>query len=178
MKLSLLLAALLPAGATVVMFSGMFLCVDASRGDNGSRRGKGSRGGNGCNFDVDTPEIEASLVEFNDRFNEISTALDVQSLVALYDEDSLWIDSENPPIPGREGALTTFGFLAANNGSNFHTIDRLIISEDGSQAIMIGDADILVESQGLDFTGTYQFVLVRDGDDWKIMVDMFNMHVE
>eukprot|EP00752_Nemacystus_decipiens_P005254 g4768.t1 len=166
------------------MLSGMFLCVDASRGvnrgrgDNGGRGGSGSRGHDGCKFDVDMPEIEASLIAFNDRFNELTAALDVPSLVALYDEDSLWIDQENPPIPGPEGVLTNFGFLAANNGSNIHTVDRLIISEDGSQAIMIGEADILVENQGLDFTGTYQFVLVRDGDDWKIMVDMFNIHSE
>lgn len=166
------------------MLSGMFLCVDAkrgnkgSRGDNGSGGGNGSRGGNGCYFDVDKLEVEADLIAFNDRFNEISAALDVESLVSLYDEESLWIDSENPPIPGPEGALANFGFLAVNNGSNIHTVDRLIISDDGRQAIMIGDADILVESQGLDFTGTYQFVLVRDGGDWKIMVDMFNRHVE
>lgn len=170
----------------MVMLSGTFLCVDASvrgdkgsRGDSdGSRGGSGARGDHGSHSDIDQLEIEADLIAFNDRFNEIMVALDVESAVALYDEDSLWIDSENPPIPGPEGALTNFGFLAANNGSNIHTVDRLILSEDGSQAIMIGDADILVESQGLDFTGTYQFVLVRDGDDWKIMVDMFNTHVE
>lgn len=160
------------------MLSGMILGVDASKGDKGSRGEKGRRGGKGCYVEVDKLEIEADLIAFNDRFNEFTTAFDTESIVALYDEDSLWIDSENPPIPGPEGALTNFGFLVANNGSNIHTVDRLIISEDGSQAIMIGDAMILVESQGLDFTGTYQFVLVRDGDDWKIMVDMFNMHVE
>ena len=43
---------------------------------------------------------------------------------------------------------------------------------------MIGEADILVERAELDAMGTYLFVLERYGEDWKIVVDMFNQYAE
>ena len=57
-------------------------------------------------------------------------------------------------------------------------MDELIISDDGSQAVMIGDAIVKVETQGLDFTGTYLFVLEREDDTWLIQTDMFNQHID
>ena len=168
---------LFSAGVAVIL-SGIFVEATSSSGNRGSGTDHGSMGDFGCYFDVDKLEIEADLNAFIDRFNELSAPLDVESLVALYDVDSLWIDSENPPIPGREGALSTFGFLEANNGSFAQTVDRVIISDDGNQAVVIGEADVRQDGQGLGFTATVQYVLVRGCDDWKIVVDMFNMHAE
>jgi ketosteroid isomerase-like protein len=123
-------------------------------------------------------DIEAELMAFNDRFNEYAAAYDVEGIVSLYDENALWIAPKTPPALGPELARQTFSFLVAKEGSISHTVDQLTISDDGSQAVMIGDAIILVEQAGLDFTGTYLFVLEKEGDTWEIVTDMFNQHVE
>ena len=123
-------------------------------------------------------DLEAELNAWNDRFNELAASWDVDGIVSLYDEDALWIAPKSRPAPGPETARQTFTFAVENEGSLVHTVDELIISDDGSQAVMIGDAIVKVEKQGLDFTGTYLFVLEREGDDWQIMTDMFNQHID
>lgn len=123
-------------------------------------------------------DIEADLNAFNDRFNELAASWDVDGIVSLYDEDALWIAPNSQPAPAPESARATFTFAVENQGSLVHTVDELIISDDGSQAVMIGDAIVKVEKAGLDFTGTYLFVLEREGGTWLIKTDMFNRHVE
>ena len=124
----------------------------------------------------DLSSVEAELVAFNDRFNELVAAYDVEGLKALYAEDSLWIAPKTRPVLGKDGAASTFGFMKDKQGTNVHSIDRLEISADGTMAMMVGDAKIGVESMGLAFTGTYQFILRREGTDWKIISDMYNRH--
>lgn len=125
---------------------------------------------------ADSAEVSADLTEFNDNFNETAENYDVDALVSLYADDALWIAPGTAPAPGQELASQTFQFLANNRGFLSHTIEQLIISDDGTQAVMVGEADVLVEDAGLDVTGTYLFVLERDGDDWNIAVDMFNQY--
>lgn len=115
---------------------------------------------------------------FNDRFNTYAAAYDVDGIVSLYDDDALWNAPKTPPAPGPELARQTFSFLVEKEGSITDTADQLNISDDGSQAVMIGDAVILVEQAGLDFTGTYLFMLQKEGETWEIVTDMFNQHVE
>lgn len=123
-------------------------------------------------------KARAELNAFNDRFNALSAARNTEGLAALYAVDSLWIAPKTPPAPGQKLARETFGFLAAKKGSLVHTVDELILSDDSTQAVMIGDAIVKVERAGLDFTGTYLFVLQRQQDGWQIVTDMFNQHVE
>lgn len=123
-------------------------------------------------------DIKAELMALNDSFNAYAKAQDVEGIVSLYDEEALWIAPQTPPAPGPELARQNFSFLVENDGSIVHTVDQLTISNDGSQAVMIGDAVILVEKAGLDFTGTYLFVLEKEDNTWKIVTDMFNRHVE
>ncbi len=122
--------------------------------------------------------LEAELHAFNDRFNTLSANRDTEGLVALYADHSLWIAPETPPEPGQELARKNFGFLVENAGSLVHTVEELILSQDGTQAVMIGDAIIKVEKAGLDFVGTYLFVMQRDADGWEIIADMFNRHAQ
>lgn len=123
------------------------------------------------------PETRASLVAFNDAFNAHAAALDIEEMMSLYDEDALWIAPQTPPAKGRDGVpRETFTFLVENRGEITHTIEHLFVSDDGTQAVMIGDAVGSVASQGVAFEGTYHFTLERDDaeDDWQIVADMFN----
>lgn len=128
--------------------------------------------------DTATDTVRAELHAFNDRFNAYAEAYDVDGIVSLYDEKALWIAPKTPPVAGLETPRNTFSFLTENKGSITHSVDELIISDDGSQAVMIGGVEVLVEQAGMDFDGTYLFVLERDDEDWKIVADMFHQYLE
>lgn len=128
--------------------------------------------------DAPSPQLRAELLAFNDRFNAYAAAYDIEGIVSLYDEKALWIAPEKRPVAGKETPRNTFTFLTENKGSLVHTVEELIVSDDASQAIMIGDAIVKVENAGLDFVGTYLFVLERGNKDWEIVADMFNRHTE
>ena len=123
-------------------------------------------------------DLRAELLAFNDQFNEYAASYDIEGIVSLYDEKALWIAPTERPVAGKETPRNTFTFLTENNGSLVHTVDKLIVSDDASQVIMIGDAIVKVDKAGLDFVGTYLFVLERDGENWEIIADMFNRHAE
>lgn len=129
----------------------------------------------GVSADTQKTPIEADLYAFNDRFNALAASGDAAGLVDLYAADSLWIAPGEGPVPGPAGAKTTFNFMKAQNGQNVHSIDHLFISDDGTMAVMVGEAEILVESADMDFTGTYQFVLRKEGNDWNIISDMYTV---
>lgn len=120
----------------------------------------------------------ASLIAFNDKFNDISANHDTEGLLSLYTPDALWIAPGVRPAAGYDEPRKTFSFLSENKGVLTHTVDHLHISEDGTQATMIGEAVIQVEAAGLDATGTYLFVLKRTNNEWKIVTDMFHQHTE
>lgn len=129
---------------------------------------------------ADSPSdtLRAELLAFNDQFNAYAASYDIEGMVSLYDEKALWIAPTERPVAGKETPRNTFTFLTENKGSLSHTVEELIVSDDESQAIMIGDAIVKVEKAGLDFTGTYMFVLERDGESWEIVTDMFNQHTK
>ena len=69
-----------------------------------------------------------------------------------------------------------FTMLTEHNGSLHHTVDTLIVADDGSQAVMIGGVKASLGDAGPAFDGTYLFVLERRGDGWKIVADMFHQY--
>lgn len=59
-----------------------------------------------------------------------------------------------------------------------HTIEHLFVSDDASLAVMIGSVETLIESKGMDATGTYLFVLKPEDDGWEIATDMWHQHTQ
>lgn len=120
----------------------------------------------------------SSLNAVNDRFNEAAAAHDAQGLIELYADDTLWIAQGAPVTQGLEGPRQLFEFVTANKGNVTHTIDHLFVSEDATLAVMIGSVDAVIESQGMDATGTYLFVLKPEDDGWEIVTDMWHQHAQ
>ncbi|GAA6210198.1 hypothetical protein NBRC116601_34910 [Cognatishimia sp. WU-CL00825] len=118
-----------------------------------------------------------SLNDFNDFFNEYTIDKNVDGLVSLYSDDALWIEQNRPLAQGHDVIRQTFAFLASKDAVNDHSIDKLLISADGSLAVMVGTAIVKVEEFNLDTTGTFLFVLRPDGDSWEIVTDMWHQHV-
>lgn len=123
-------------------------------------------------------DAERDLYAFNDDFNAISGRHDLDGLLSLYVPDALWIAPGERPVAGYDAPRQTFGFLTSNKGVLTHTIDHLKISDDATQAVMIGEAIIQVPSAGLDATGTYLFVMKRVNGEWKVVTDMFHQHTK
>lgn len=119
---------------------------------------------------------QTSLSAVNDRFNEFAAAHDADGLVSLYAEDTLWIAQGTPVTQGLEGPRQLFEFVAANEGKVTHTIDHLFVADDASLAVMIGSVEAVIESQGMDATGTYLFILEPEDDGWEIVTDMWHQH--
>ncbi len=123
-------------------------------------------------------DAASNLNAVNDRFNEAAAAHDAQGLIELYANDTLWIAQGAPVTQGLEGPRQLFEFVTANKGDVTHTIDHLFVSEDATLAVMIGSVDAVIESQGMDATGTYLFVLKPEDDGWEIVTDMWHQHAQ
>ncbi|KIC41108.1 hypothetical protein RA27_10730 [Ruegeria sp. ANG-R] len=122
-------------------------------------------------------DARESLIEFNERFNELAASHDAAGLIALYDEDAFWIAPATRPAQGRDGVpRQTITFMSENKGELSHTIEDLFISDDGTQAVMKGVTKAAVESQGFQLEGSYIYVLERENEDgpWQIVLDMFS----
>lgn len=118
----------------------------------------------------------ADLASYNDSYNEIIANYDMDGFLDLYTNNPLWIAPTEAPVSGLEVPRNTFGFITAKKGNLSHTADHTFFSKDGSQAVLIGQYDVEIAAVGKKGTGTYLFVLEREGDGWKIVVDMFNEH--
>lgn len=124
-----------------------------------------------------THSARTELHAFNDQFNAYAAALDVEGMMSLYDKDVIWIAPTEAPARGREGVpRQTFTFVANNKGTLAHTVTDLIVSDDGSQAVMIGTNNGEIKSQNFVVRGTYLFVLKKKAERWQIVSDMFNKH--
>ncbi|WP_299506068.1 nuclear transport factor 2 family protein [uncultured Roseobacter sp.] len=123
-------------------------------------------------------DAASNLNAVNDRFNEAAAAHDAEGLIELYADDTLWIAQGAPVTQGLEGPRQLFEFVTANEGKVTHTIDHLFVSDDATLAVMIGSVDAVIESQSIDATGTYLFVLEPEDDGWEIVTDMWHQHAQ
>lgn len=119
-----------------------------------------------------------SLRAVNDTFNAAAAAGDADALTGLYADDTLWIAQGMPISQGLEGPRQLFDFVTTNQGKVTHTIDHLFVSDDESLAVMIGSVEAVVESVGMNATGTYLFVLEPEDDGWEVVTDMWHQHSE
>lgn len=125
---------------------------------------------------ADTP-AQDSLRAVNNTFNVAAAAGDADALTNLYVDDTLWIAQGTPVSQGLAGPRQLFEFVIANKGHVTHTIDPLFVSKDETLAVMIGSVEAVVESVGMDATGTYLFVLEPNDEGWDIVTDMWHQHV-
>lgn len=116
------------------------------------------------------------LESFNQRFNQIVSKYDADSFVKLYKTDSWLIAPEAKPSADPDELRKMIGFLSKKGYSMAHTIDRVLISEDLSQAILIGEAEATNDAHPARAVGTYLFVMQKVDSEWKIAIDMFNQY--
>ena len=111
-----------------------------------------------------------------DRFNAAAADHDAEALLDFYAQDTFWIAQGTPATRGLDGPRQLFEFVTSSKGQVTHTVDHLFVSDDSSLAVMIGPVDAKIESESIGATGTYLFVLKSEGDDWKVVTDMWHQH--
>lgn len=121
---------------------------------------------------------EEELHAFNDKFNQLVVQKDMDGFLSLYSNQVLWIAPASPPVEGHSEPRSTFQMLIDNDGELTHTIDKLTVSKDGDHAVMIGEANVVLEKIGVTALGTYLFVLERKDQKWMIMTDMWHQHTK
>lgn len=120
--------------------------------------------------------VDAELRAFNDLFNEIVTARDADRFIELYAEDALWIGAGSPPKIGHDEPRGLINFLTQMDAKMAHSVDTLFVSDDGTQAVMVGGNVARIEKADQNITGTYLFVLKNTDNGWKIVTDMWHIH--
>ncbi|MEX0280140.1 MAG: nuclear transport factor 2 family protein [Arenibacterium sp.] len=110
----------------------------------------------------------------NDAFNAAAAARDPDAMLSLYSNDTIWIAPNAPKAQGLDTPRATYEFVFGNDATLSHTLDDVMMSDDGSLAVMIGNFDFSAPSLNLADTGTYLFVLSSENGNWKIVADMFN----
>jgi len=123
-------------------------------------------------------QIKKELMAYNDNYNDLVANYDLEAFVGLYNESPLWIAPSVAVVAGLDVPRNTFQFITEKKGLLTHTFDHFYASDDGTQAVMIGQYDVNIEAVGKKATGTYLFVLEKDEGNWKIVVDMFNEHAQ
>lgn len=122
--------------------------------------------------------LTKELHSFNDKFNQFVADRDMDSFLSLYSKEVLWIAPAKPPVKGHGEPRATLQFVKDQDGQITHTIDKLMIADDGTQAVMIGSVIAKAKKIGMDATGTYLFVLKRESKECKIVTDMWHQHAE
>lgn len=120
--------------------------------------------------------VKEELSTYNDRYNVLVANYNLEAFLALYGDSPLWIAPTVEPVQGLDVPRNTFQFIIDQKGQLTHTFDEFRVSDDGSQAVMVGQYKADIESVGAHSKGTYLFVLERVNDRWKIVIDMFNEH--
>lgn len=110
---------------------------------------------------------------FNDSFNTVVVERNIDDFLSLYSEQATWIAPSTAPVQGHDEPRALIEFIAAKDGHLSHTIETLFVSPDGTQAVMIGEADVEIKQVGMKATGTYLFVLEKEERNWKIQTDMW-----
>ncbi len=115
---------------------------------------------------------DAPFQAINDRFNAAVAAGDLEAMLDLYAEDVLWLAPNAPAATGRDIARANYGFVFDNNASLSHTLDHVLVSDDRTQAVMIGTFS--APTLNIADKGSYLFVLENQNKTWKITADIFN----
>lgn len=120
------------------------------------------------------PPLDTSLVEMNDRFNEGIVNADVEAMLRLYAEDTLWIAPGAPLEEGLSAPEASYRFVVEQGAKLSHSVEKTLVADDRSLAIMIGRYRLRAPKTDIADDGSYLFVLTPKGDSWAIAVDMFN----
>jgi len=125
---------------------------------------------------LDNRSAEQAIHKVNRRFMDAYARGDAAGVAALYTDDALL---PAPGAPMVRGPATVEQVLQGMMGAGVERIELRTedLSLEGDTADEVGTAAVHIRPRGQDAIqdpGKYVVIWKRDGDDWKLHVDIFN----
>ena len=102
---------------------------------------------------------------------------EIEKISTLYSKQAIFMPPEIPAINGVEEIVLTYEYLFSQFDFELEfDIKEVVISENFAYVLSNSEGTITLESSGTEETSKNQeiFILIKEGDDWKISRYMFN----
>lgn len=122
----------------------------------------------------------AAIHELSRRFSAAYVRGDASAMAALYTPDAVIFPERSEWITGRE-AITRYWSLGPGRRISRHVVTPARIVVDGEHAYDYGTFEISGERNGEAWgphRGKYVVVWRRDGDTWRMQLDMWNSNAQ
>jgi uncharacterized protein (TIGR02246 family) len=117
-------------------------------------------------------QIRALASKFDEEFNRNDAA----AVAALYTDDAVFT-TPNGTLNGRqaiEGLYRRLYFNVYHSKNDVHVVDEIIVA--GNEVRVTGTwSDTFEEIDTIHANGTYSWVLVHEGDTWRIRASTFEI---
>jgi len=119
-------------------------------------------------------------VKIRELISEYQIALnneEIEKISTLYSEQAIFMPPEIPAIKGVEEIGLTYEYLFSQFDFELEfDIKEVVISENFAYVLSNSEGTITLESNETEETSKNQeiFILIKEGDDWKISRYMFN----
>jgi uncharacterized protein (TIGR02246 family) len=132
--------------------------------------------------DTADPQLRDALAAYNKKEDEGWNNNDAVALAALYTEDAVLVN-DTGPIYGRDAIEKHYAdvFKQVHFSNHIITADQYsphIIGTAGNEAWTSGEWTTTLKGQDWgpkEFKGNWVEIFRREGDDWKIRLDMWNV---
>jgi len=117
-------------------------------------------------------------VKIRELISEYQIALnneEIEKISTLYSKQAIFMPPEIPAINGVEEIVLTYEYLFSQFDFELEfDIKQVVISE--NFAYLLSNSEGIIESSGTEETSKNQeiFILIKEGDDWKISRYIFN----
>jgi len=120
---------------------------------------------------------EAKIRELISGYQIALNNEEIEKISTLYSEQAIFMPPEIPPIKGVEEIVLTYEYIFSQFDFELEfDIKEVVISENFAYVHSNSEGTITLESDETEETSKNQeiFILIKEGDDWKISKYMFN----
>ncbi len=131
----------------------------------------------GIAFAVISNSDEAKIRELISGYQIALNNEEIEKISMLYSEQAIFMPPEIPAINGVEEIGLTYEYLFSQFDFELEfDIKEVVISENFAYVLSNSEGTITLESNETEETSKNQeiFILIKEGDDWKISRYMFN----
>jgi len=131
----------------------------------------------GIVFAVISNSDEAKIRELISGYQIALNNEEIEKISTLYSEQAIFMPPDVPAIKGVEEIVLTYEYLFSQFDFELDfDVKEVVIAENFAYVLSNSEGTITLESSGTEETSKNQeiFILIKEGDDWKISRYMFN----